>query len=322
MSHIIDMSNYRENMAYVGKVPWHGLGQQLTPDAPLEVWASEAGMSHVIKRAAVQFQTPSVGTYGVMSERDVLYRSDTIAPLAVVSNRFKIVQPREVLEFFRDLVSATGDYVLETAGLLNGGARYWALAKYRDTLEFGRDIVKPFLMLATACDGSMNTIAQHTSVRVVCNNTLQMALRATGDGVIKVSHRTAFNSDSVKAELGIDNAITQYREDVTALINQSITTAESVDILVQLIGKRDDLGALTNEKNTKRIVGEIMQNLANSPGAQLDTAAGTGWGLMNAVTRYVDFDTRARSQNNRFNSGQFGPGAKLKREAFELIIAA
>ena len=65
-----------------------------------------------------------------------------------------------------------------------------------------------------------------------------------------------------------------------------------------------------------------MVSLASAPGAHLDTAQGTGWGVMNAVTHYVDFKARARSQNNRFNSGQFGAGAKLKREAFALINAA
>lgn len=321
--HLIDMSNDRANMAYVGELPWHGLGENLTPGAPIETWLEEAGMAHEIKRSRVVYRFgKEKGEVGVMDDRHVLYRDDTNAPLAVVSNRFKIVQPRAVLEFFRDLVGATGDYILETAGMLNGGARYWALAKYRDALQFGQDKVSPYLLLATACDGSMNTIAQHTGIRVVCNNTLQFSLSADSVGAIKVSHRTEFKADQVKAELGVADAIANYERDIAALINLTLSRTEACDVLVELVGKRDATGALTNEKNVKRVVNEIMVNLANAPGANLDTARGTGWGVMNAVTRYVDFDARARNQNNRFNSGQFGAGAKLKRDAFAAIMAA
>ncbi len=323
MSHLIDMSNYRANMAYVGAVPWHGLGEQLTPDAPIEIWCKEAGMQYTIERSRVAFRhTDGANGVGVFDDKHALYRSDTKAGLAIVSNRYKIVQPAAVLEFFRDLVGSTGEYDLETAGVLNDGVKYWALAKYKSELAFGSDKIRPYLLLATACDGSMATTAQHTSVRVVCNNTLQMSLSRDGDGVIKVRHSTEFNGDAVKSQLGVSEAISNYTSDVEMLINKTIDRTQSVELLVELIGKRDGSGELTNEKNTKRVVNEIMISLARAPGASLETALGTGWGLMNAVTHYVDFNARARSQNNRFNSGQFGAGAKLKREAFALIEAA
>jgi phage/plasmid-like protein (TIGR03299 family) len=323
MSHLIDMSNYRANMAYVGAVPWHGLGEQLTQGAPIATWLIEAGMDYEIMRSRVAFRFgKESGEVGTMDDRNVLWRSDTKAPLAVVSNRYKIVQPADVLEFFRDLVGSTGEYDLETAGCLNDGSKYWALAKYRKALEFGTDTVMPYLLLATACDGSMATTAQHTSVRVVCNNTLQMSLSRDGDGVIKVRHSTEFNGDNVRAQLGVTESIEAYETDVEMLINKTISKSESVELLVELIGTRDSENNLTNEKNVKRVVNEIMISLARAPGATLETAHGTGWGLQNAVTHYVDFKARARSQNNRFNSGQFGAGAKLKREAFALIEAA
>ena len=149
-----------------------------------------------------------------------------------------------------------------------------------------------------------------------------MSLSRDGDGVIKVRHSTQFDGDLVKSQLGVADAIAAYRDDVTALINKTITRTESVEVLVELIGKRDAAGELTNEKNTKRVVNEIMVALATAPGSKLDTAQDTAWGLVNAVTYYVDFKARSRSPNNRFNSGQFGAGAKLKRDAFTAIMAA
>lgn len=325
MAHIIDMSNARENMAYVGAVPWHGLGSKLTEGAPLEVWCKEAGMGHTIERSRVAFRWgENSGEVGVSDSHNVLWRSDTKEPLAVVSPRYQIVQPGEVLEFFRDLVGAAGDYELETAGLLNGGAKYWALARYAEPLQFGRDVVKPYLLLATACDGSMATTAQHTSVRVVCNNTLQMSLHAErgSAGIVKVRHSTKFDADRVKLDLGVADTIDTYRSDVESLINQTLTRRDSVELLVDVIAKRDSAGEITNDKHVKRVVDEIMISLARAPGANLETAHGTGWGLMNAVTHYVDFKARARSDNNRFNSGQFGAGAKLKQDVYNAIAEA
>ncbi|MFX9212966.1 DUF932 domain-containing protein, partial [Acinetobacter baumannii] len=61
-------------------------------------------------------------------ENKVLFRSDTQAPLSVVSQRYQVVQPQEILEFYRDLTEVSG-FELETAGVLKGGKKFWALAR-------------------------------------------------------------------------------------------------------------------------------------------------------------------------------------------------
>ncbi|WP_414616819.1 DUF932 domain-containing protein, partial [Stenotrophomonas muris] len=92
-----------------------------------------------------------------------------------VSKRFKVVQPGEILEFYRDLTQHSG-FELETAGVLKGGKKFWAMARTGQSTSLkGRDRVDGYLLLATACDGTLATTAQFTSVRVVCNNTLQIA---------------------------------------------------------------------------------------------------------------------------------------------------
>lgn len=320
MAHLIDFTNARANMAYVGETPWHGLGQKLTEDAPIEVWAKEAGMEHEIKRSHVEFTLPN-GDHGFMDDKQVLYRSDNNMALAVVSAKYQVVQPMEVLEFYRDLVNSTGEYQLETAGCLDDGRKYWALARHKDTMNFGGDIVKPYLMLASSADGTMATIAQHTSVRVVCNNTLQMSLHDKQHAV-KVSHKTKFDAETVKQQLGVIETIDQYKTDVELLINKAISKAQAAEIFVEMIAKRDKHGNINNEKAVKRVVGEIMDSLMNGPGANLQSSVNTAWGAMNAVTHYVDFKARAHSQNNRFSSGQFGLGADLKQKAFEYLVAA
>ena len=96
------MSHLVERMAYVGSTPWHGLGNQLTEGEPLEVWLQQAGMAWTIRESPVLFEANDA--HRSFAETKVLFRSDSLAPLSVVSQRYKVVQPSEVLEFYRDLV--------------------------------------------------------------------------------------------------------------------------------------------------------------------------------------------------------------------------
>jgi phage/plasmid-like protein (TIGR03299 family) len=184
------MSHLIETMAYTGQTPWHNLGNQLPAKQPIDVWAREAGMDWSIRETPVRYMaTPSNNDtshsssvsdlYGEpmeFADQKVLYRSDTKAPLSVVSARYQVVQPRQVLEFYRDLTEVSG-YELETAGVLKAGRKFWALARTgKSSVLKGSDVVNGYLLLATSCDGTLATTATPTTVRVVCNNTLSIAL--------------------------------------------------------------------------------------------------------------------------------------------------
>jgi len=124
------MAHQIEKMAYVGETPWHGLGNQLAQNQPVEVWAKQAGMDWRIESSNVSYMAQNERGQSIImpyEEQRVLYRSDTHAPLSVVSQRFQEVQPAEVLEFYRDLTEQSG-FELETAGVLKGGKKFWALA--------------------------------------------------------------------------------------------------------------------------------------------------------------------------------------------------
>src|SRR5476649_280539 len=199
------MAHLLEQMAYIGDVPWHGIGNRLSANQPIEIWAKQAGMDWSIRESPVSFMTSdadSVGAIASFPENKVLFRSDTKTPLSVVSQRFQAVQPREILEFYRDLTEVSG-FELETAGVLKGGRKIWALARtgQSSTLK-GTDVTNAYVLLATACDGTLATTAQFTSIRVVCNNTLAVAV-ADSNGAVKVSHSTLFDPQAVKRQLGI-----------------------------------------------------------------------------------------------------------------------
>lgn len=313
------MAHLVETMAYVRETPWHGLGNHLSEHQPLETWLVEAGMNWSIDQSDVLFNVSDSGMH-IRSHSDakVLYRSDTLAPLSVVSNRYKVVQPAEVLEFYRDLVAA-GGFELETAGVLKGGKKLWALARTgQEALVKGGDRVKAYLLLATSCDGTLCTTAQFTSVRVVCNNTLQMAV-ANSSGAVKVPHSTVFDPKSVKESLGIGlSAWDSFIGNIRDLSNRPVTGLDATQFFSDVLDEQvlDIEGGPTSK---------AMQQLSAlysgaGIGSLLPGARGTAWGLLNAVTEYVDHQRRARSQDYRLDSAWFGQGAQMKQKALDTAM--
>lgn len=307
-----------ETMAYSGDRPWHGLGNPLAPRQPIDVWKKQAGMDWQIEEAEVRYVTGSnnIGAINAFPEQKVLYRSDTKAPLSVVSKRFQLVQPGEILEFYRDL-TACNSFELETAGVLREGRKFWALAKTGQSVSLkGRDKVDGYLLLATACDGTLATTAQFTSVRVVCNNTLAITLGNTSSA-IKVPHRSQFDPDAVKCQLGI--AVSSWDGFVArmkALVERPVDP-DSVEALLRRVltyQAQDNKGTVANEQ-ALATVRSLYEG--GGRGALMASSRGTAWGLLNSVTEYVDHHRRARSDDHRRDAAWFGQGAQLKQRAWD-----
>ncbi len=324
------MAHLIHTMAYTGETPWHNLGHKLPAKQPIDVWAREAGMDWTIRETPVRYMAADsnasgvAGLYGEAMEfpdQKVLYRSDTKAPLSVVSGRYQVVQPREVLEFYRDLTEVSG-YELETAGVLKAGRKFWALARTgKEAALKGNDVVKGYLLLATSCDGSLATTATPTTIRVVCNNTLSIALKGM-TGAIKVPHSTSFDAQAVKKQLGV--AVSQWDSfmyQMKTLSERKVKSHESMNyflrVLCQVEPGSDLASNLVNERALKKV-----QTLyeGHGRGAELAAAKGTAWGLLSAVTEFVDHERRARSQEYRLDSAWFGQGPALKQRALEQAI--
>ncbi|MHA7881563.1 MAG: DUF932 domain-containing protein [Saccharospirillum sp.] len=315
------MAHEVETMAFIGKTPWHGLGNHLSPQQPLEVWAEQAGMNWQIEESDVCFIARAAGHLGEIrpfSDNKVLYRSDTKAPLSVVSQRYKVVQPAEILEFYRDLTEQSG-FELETAGVLKGGKKLWALARTGQTGTLqGVDQSDGFVLLATACDGTMATTAQFTSVRVVCNNTLAIALNGQAPSV-KVRHNTQFNAQSVKKQLGISvSAWDDFMYQLKTLSERKVTARDAKGFLTNVFTERaEQEGLVLNERGIQRSL-ELFEG--RGMGSHLTTSRNTAYGLLNAVTEYVDHEQRARSNDYRLDSAWFGKGATTKQKALDQAL--
>jgi len=297
-------------MAYVGATPWHGLGQQLTSNSSLDVWATESGLDFKLAMANVQFQAPGAQSDTLtFPGKRVMYRTDTCQPLGLVSNAYRVVQPIEVLEFFRDMVGTIAE--LETAGVLRNGAHYWALAKMSGEFNVAGDKVHQYLLLASSCDGSLATQARLTSVRVVCNNTLQLAQRS-GD-VVQVRHNSVFDPTAVKSKLSdFNDAFKHFEQTAKFLANLKISSSQAQKVFTKILGG--------DEKKPSRAAQRALALFEGAGiGAELESTKGTAWGALNAVTQLMDWET-ARTSDARLANAWFGGGVNIKAKTAQALL--
>jgi phage/plasmid-like protein (TIGR03299 family) len=319
MAHEINIrANGFAEIAFVGETPWHGLGQQLNQDAGIEEWRTAAGMDWEIKSAPVEYSTGE-GHSKIFTGQNVLHRSDTKAPLSVVSNKYNIVQPADVLEFFRDLTEYNG-FKLHTAGVLQGGKRLWALAETGKMDEVVKnDPVSAFVLLATSCDRGMATQAKFTSVRVVCANTLAIAERE-GEA-IRISHRSKFDSKSVQQNLGINvNQFDKFIYNCKHLASKQVTQ-NGFDLMMEKLLQVENTSEMPIHQNRayRRIL-ELFDG--GAIGSDISGVRGTAWGFVNAVTEYIDYKAPTHSNDGRLNSAWFGRGENLKNIALNVALSA
>jgi len=310
-----------ETMAHAGELPWHGLGNRLAPRQPIDVWKRQAGMDWEIEEAEVRYVAGShnLGVIHAFPDQKVLYRSDTRLPLSVVSKRFQVVQPGQILEFYRDLTANSG-FELETAGVLREGRKFWALARTgQSTTLKGRDKVDGYLLLATACDGTLATTAQFTSIRVVCNNTLSIAL-GNATGAIKVPHRSQFDPGVMKRQLGI--TISSWDGFVARMkaLSERPVDPDSVEGLLSRVLTYTGPDGKRTVVNEQAMVNVRSLYEGGGRGALMASSRGTAWGLLNSVTEFVDHHRRARSDDHRRDAAWFGSGTQIKQRAWDEVM--
>jgi len=184
---------------------------------------------------------------------------------------------------FYIVANTAGGFERETAGVVKGS-----------------DCIKAYLLLATSCDGTLCSTAQFTSVRVVCNNTLQMAVGDSA-GAVKVPHSTVFDPQQVKEAPGIGlSGWERFLGNLKTLARRPVSPDEARPYFSEVLQEPLDLAS-------GNVASRAMQQIealyvGAGMGAQLASACGTAWGLVNAMTQFVDHRRRARSQDYRLDS--------------------
>jgi phage/plasmid-like protein (TIGR03299 family) len=304
--------------------PWHGLGQPMQAGQSIDEWRTAAGMDWAIQKSKVRYATghgQGPDAWRTLDDQLVLLRSDTKDALGVVSNRYQVVQPAQVLEFFRDVAKA-GGLELSAAGTIYGGRRFWATAKIGDAAPTSvRDRIGGYLLLSTSADGSLATEARLTSIRVVCKNTLQFA-RADAKPALRVSHRSVFDPKAVQAAMGLNTAAWDaFKHNLVRLANTSVHEEQAAEIVAGLFATAPGQDGRDKARETAGFKKVLALFNGDGMGARLDGVFGTANGVLQAVTEYADHHVRARSDEHRFVASQWGGGADLKSRAWDDLMA-
>lgn len=310
---------YRESH---GKA-WHGLGQSVADSEQHDpaVWQVKAGMDWLALGAPVAYAPSGAPGLRTVPGQQVLYRNDTGAALGVVSDSYKIVQPRDVLDFFGEMLRA-GSLTMSAAGTIHGGRVFWGTAQLTEFAPVSyADKIGGYLLLSTSLDGSRATEARLTSTRVVCQNTLRVAIGADA-AVLKITHRSQFQPEAWKQKLGLtDDAFRAFRANLTRLANKTVSTQGAEEFVARLLATAPTQAAADKARESRGFDKVMALFSGAAVGSQLDGVQGTAYGLLNAVTEYATHHVRARSDEHRFDSALWGAGDKLTQAAMTGLLA-
>lgn len=299
---------------------WHGLGQAVEDGATAADWKVKAGMDWAAVGAPVTY------TFGeqtmVVPGQQVLHRADTGLALGIVSDSYKIVQPEEAIDFFGEMMRV-GSLKMSAAGTIHGGRVFWATAKMDEAAPVSvKDKIGAYLLLSSSLDGSRATEARFTSTRVVCQNTLRIAL-GEGKASVKVSHRSEFDAEAFKRELGLaDNGWSTFKHNLVRLANKPMEMSKAEDIVARLLASGNSQSALETAVKSRGFAKVLGLFAGDAVGSDLDGVQGTAYGLLNAVTEYSTHHARARGADHRFDSAMWGAGDKLNAAAMSMLLAA
>ena len=277
------MSAAVENLMYVSNeengrfVPWHGLG------TPVE----EAPTSHeAIRMAGLDWNVDSKPIFTDNGIEIPGYKANTRdidgSVLGIVSDRYQVVQNKEAFEFTDMLIGEGCTY--ETAGSLFGGKKVFLLARMPQTKILG-DEVDPFLCFTNNHSGTGSIQACCTNVRVVCNNTLNIAL-STASRKWSCRHIGNIQSkmDEAKRTLELANSYNDaLAEFAVRAANTRITEAQQNKIISVLFPLPSDSSERMKNNIEKSIAD--FKNCLNAP--DITKFKGTAWWMINAASDYI-----------------------------------
>lgn len=318
MAHELEIVDGQAHMAYVGEVPWHGLGKRVPADLSPEQMLKAANLDWVVEKRPMFFED---GKSKVLTTSRALVRSTDSKLLTIVSDQWKPVQNIEAFQFFDDFVRA-GDMNMHTAGSLKGGKIVWAMAEIKDSFTlFGGDKVEGYLLFSNPHEFGRSIDIRFTPVRVVCNNTLTFALEGTAKHAVKINHRSVFKPEEVKEVLGIaSNQLKNYKEQAEFLGSRKFkkeTIVEYFNRVFPSLSKDESKKMDLKKEPISRQAEEAMAVLHTQPGARY--AEGSWWQAFNTVTYMADHKL-GRSSDTRLTSSWYGMNRLKKEKALELAV--
>lgn len=299
------MAHEIEKMAYTNEVPWHKLGTKVLGSPTSEEMMKKAGLDWTVAKHPIYYSDKDVKDKPnkIYGDAYALVRSSDGKCLDIVGNHYRPVQNVDAFKFFNEFVTA-GKAKMETAGSLRGGKYVWGLANLNASFKLeGNDEVKGYLLVASPHEIGKSLIIKFTTIRVVCNNTLTLALKSSGNE-FRMAHRMEFDDktrERAKEVLGIAREqMVEFEGNARKLKKLKLKKEKIIEVLANVYQPRKTLKHLTSDfdKNSSPSMKRVFDVLHHAPGADPDT----GWGVLNAVTYYADHVASRTVDKRLYNS--------------------
>lgn len=310
------MSANVESMFYVRTAPWHGLGTKVIEAPDSEGALIAAGLNwNVVQEPIYTREEEMIDGYRAN------VRDSDRRVLGVVTDRYKIVQNREAFAFTDELLGEGVRY--ETAGSLQGGRRVWLLAHMPHEYIISGERISPYLLFSNAHDGSGTIKVALTPIRVVCQNTLNLALNTakrswsmnhTGDirGKMKEAKDTLFMAETYMDELG---------KEFESLRKKKLTDKQVMDYIEILLPVED--GSTPQQiRNMKRLQEDMKRRYFDAP--DLQDVGNNAYRFINAVSDFATHSKPLRKTAN-YKENLFArtvEGNPLIDKAYQMVSAA
>ena len=317
-----------DSMFSVREVPWHGQGAVLDePPTDIADALKKSGLDWRVVQRPVHFERGGelvpfayANEDGTVPDQPCAFvnvRDDIETPLGVVTNRYRVLQNVEAFQFLGNLIGSEMNF--ETAGSLHGGKQVWVMATLPDHIEVGGDAVKVYIFVTNSHDGFRAVKAAVSPTRIVCQNTLTVALN-DAPRVYSVAHVGDPTAQLHEARRVLEVSVNyskQFKELGDKLASQQITEKAFRKVLNELYP--EDNTGMTDRRKQNMVDAKNSIVWLWKEGPTVGNAPGSKWSAANAVCEFVDYGT-AVEHNGKLNRAMNDPSG-LKKRAFELVAA-
>ena len=305
-----------ETMFYTREKPWHGLGTMVA-EAPNSKDALRlAGLNWKVLQEPVYTENKELVQGYKANVRDTDRKV-----LGVVTDRYKVIQNEEAFAFTDTLLGEGVRY--ETAGSLQEGRRVWMLARLPREFIIGGERISPYMVFSNTHDGSGAVKTALTPIRVVCNNTLNLALRTakrswsmihTGDisGKIEEAKNTLLLADEYMTALG---------QEFGDLRKIKLSEKQVLDYIKILLPMEENY-SLLQKRGVEKLRADMKMRYFDAP--DLKDVGNNGYRFVNAVSDFATHSTpRRKTANYKENIfARTADGNPMIDRAYQLVKAA
>jgi phage/plasmid-like protein (TIGR03299 family) len=330
MAHLINFDERKGTHSFASnsEKAWHGLGQVVQQAMTAEEAINLANLDYEVAKTTLNAEVKSDdgNLYVPFPDKFATYRTDNNVPLGIVGGRYEIIQNKDAFSFF-DAIIDQGEAIFETAGVLGQGERIFVTAKLPEDMLVAGEPCNKYIILTNSHDGTSSIIAGFSTIRVVCNNTLQAAMSNLSNRVM-ISHRIGAK-EKLQEAYKVMNIASKYMNEVSDVFNQMAKTPISDDNLKKFIVDvmKPEYKYMLNKSEEEQISTRFANQAAaiydfamSHPTQTTDAARGTVWGAYNSISGYYNYIQKYKNDEQKFSSQMFGAANNKITKGFKTAL--